>query len=125
MRWVVGGAAPMGRAASASQRAGIENFHIHDLRHTFATNALVAGIPFEMVEKQMGHRSDTMHARYAHVPDLPLIEAINRLPRVAFEVPDYRTWARSGFGRIASPSEIQQVQNKGETLVSVRSGRVA
>jgi integrase len=110
----------------ACRRARIENFHIHDLRHTFATNALVAGIDIRMAEKQMGHAGkNAMNARYAHVPDLELIEAINRLPRVAFETPDYRTWARSGFGRITSQRERQKVQNEGELLVSVRSRGVS
>ena len=83
----------------ACRRAGIEDFHIHDLRHTFGTNALVAGVPRRMQEQQMGHAAEGMYGRYAHVPDLELIEAINRLPWVMFEIPDYRTWAQSGFGR--------------------------
>ena len=109
---------------AACERAAIKNLHIHDLRHTFATNALVAGVPFEMVEKQMGHRSDSMHARYAHVPDLPLIEAINRLPRIEFENPDYRTWARSGFGRVASQPEGQRVEY-GTNASMTRSRKVS
>ena len=46
---------------------------------------------------------------------LELIAAINRLPRIAFEMPDYRTWARNGYGR------IEQTNNP----VAVQSGRVA
>jgi integrase len=99
----------------ACRRAGIEDFHIHDLRHTFGTNALVAGVPRRMQEQQMGHAAEGMYGRYAHVPDLELIEAINRLPWVMFEIPDYRTWARSGFGRI----------ERTDNPAVVRSGRVA
>jgi len=111
---------------AACERAEIKNFHIHDLRHTFATNLLVAGVDVRFAEKQMGHAGkNAMNARYAHAPDLELIAAINRLPRIAFEIPDYRTWARSGFGRITSPSEGQRVQNEGETRVSMRSRRVS
>jgi integrase len=39
----------------ACERAGIEDLHMHDLRHTFATFALVAGVPSRMIKEQMGH----------------------------------------------------------------------
>jgi integrase len=104
----------------ACERAGIENLHIHDLRHTFATNLLVAGVDVRFAEKQMGHAGkNAMNSRYAHVPDPELIAAINRLRPIAFEIPDYRTWARSGYGR------IEPLQNEGETITSVRSRRVS
>jgi integrase len=100
----------------ACERAGIENLHIHDLRHTFATNLLVVGVDVRFAEKQMGHAgNNAMNARYAHVPDLELIAAINRLPRIAFEIPDYLTWARNGYGR------VEQTDNH----AALRSGRVA
>jgi integrase len=107
----------------ACKRAGIEDFHIHDLRHTFGTNALVAGVPRRMQEQQMGHAAEGMYGRYAHVPDRELIEAINRLPRIPFEIPDYRSWAQSGYGRAASVS--QGDENRLATLRSARSGKVA
>jgi integrase len=57
-------------------RAGIEDLHIHDLRHTFATYALVAGVPSRMIKEQMGHaRAEDMHSRYVHVPRPDLIQA--------------------------------------------------
>jgi integrase len=104
----------------ACERAGIRNFHIHDLRHTFATNLLVAGVDVRFAEKQMGHAGkNAMNSRYAHVPDLELIAAINRLPRVAFEIPDFRTWARSGYGR------VEPRQNEAETVIPMRSRRIS
>jgi integrase len=39
----------------ARHRAGIKDLHIHDLRHTFATYALVAVVPSRMIKGQMGH----------------------------------------------------------------------
>jgi integrase len=104
----------------ACERAGINNFRIHDLRHTFATNLLVAGVDVRFAEKQMGHAGkNAMNSRYAHAPDLELVAAINRLPRIAFELPDYRTWARSGYGR------VEPRQNEGETITSVQSRRAS
>ena len=55
--------------------------HIHDLRHTFATYALVAVVPSRMIKGQMGHaRSEDMYSRYVHVPRPDLIQAISRIP---------------------------------------------
>ena len=110
----------------ACRRARIKNFHIHDLRHTFATNLLVAGVDVGFADKQMGHAGkNAMNARYAHVPDPELIEAINRLPRIEFESPDYRTWARSGFGKITSQPEGQRVQNGRETNTLMEGRKVS
>jgi hypothetical protein len=68
----------------------------------------------------MGHAGkNAMNSRYAHVPDPELIAAINRLPRITFEIPDYRTWARSGYGR------IEPVQNEGKTLPLMPSRRAS
>jgi integrase/recombinase XerD len=36
-------------------RAGIERFRVHDLRHSYARHALRAGIDAEMVSSQLGH----------------------------------------------------------------------
>lgn len=59
--------------------AGIEDLHWHDLRHTFATRLLQAGVPAEQVQKLLGHRSITMTLRYAHVVDGFQGEALRRL----------------------------------------------
>lgn len=48
--------------------AGItRNFHFHDLRHTFATWALVNGTPIEVLAKILGHSTTAMTEIYAHV----------------------------------------------------------
>jgi integrase len=63
----------------ACRLAGIENFRWHDLRHTFATRLLQAGIPAEQVQRLLGHRSIVMTLRYAHVVDGFQAEALRRL----------------------------------------------
>ncbi|MEQ8737308.1 MAG: tyrosine-type recombinase/integrase, partial [Hoeflea sp.] len=37
------------------KRAGLDDVRIHDLRHTYASNALASGLPIEMVGKLLGH----------------------------------------------------------------------
>jgi integrase len=51
-------------------RAGVVNFRYHDLRHTFASRLVMAGVPLAAVMEYMGHSSIAMTMRYAHLaPD--------------------------------------------------------
>ncbi|MGD0658931.1 MAG: site-specific integrase [Syntrophorhabdales bacterium] len=47
-------------------KAGITNFHFHDLRHTFATRLVQNGVDLYRVQKLLGHKSIAMTQRYAH-----------------------------------------------------------
>ena len=46
--------------------AKIQDFHFHDLRHTFATRMVQAGIDLYKVQRLLGHKSPIMTQRYAH-----------------------------------------------------------
>jgi len=47
-----------------------ERVTFHTLRHTYASWAVMAGVPLYMVGKSLGHRTLTMTARYSHLaPD--------------------------------------------------------
>ena len=50
----------------ALKKARIEDFHFHDLRHTFATRLVQAGIELYKVQRLLGHKSPIMTQRYAH-----------------------------------------------------------
>ncbi|MEQ8738657.1 MAG: tyrosine-type recombinase/integrase, partial [Hoeflea sp.] len=47
--------------------AKLGDVRIHDLRHTYASNALAAGVPIEMVGKLLGHTQIQTTMRYAHL----------------------------------------------------------
>ena len=51
----------------ACRKAGIEDFHIHDLRHTCAAWLVTAGVPLTEVRDLLGHSTITMTERYAHL----------------------------------------------------------
>ena len=50
----------------ALRKAGIDDFHFHDLRHTFATRLVQAGVDLYKVQRLLGHKSPIMTQRYAH-----------------------------------------------------------
>ncbi len=61
--------------------AAIENFHWHDLRHTFASRLIMAGVDLRTVQELMGHKTITMTLRYAHLSPAHQLDAVQRLNR--------------------------------------------
>ncbi|WP_136661670.1 site-specific integrase [Nitratireductor sp. XY-223] len=55
--------------------AGLDDVRLHDLRHSFASFAVGAGIPLAVIGGLLGHRSVQTTARYAHLADDPLKQA--------------------------------------------------
>ena len=64
---------------TALRRAGITDFHFHDLRHTFASHLVMARVDITTVSKLLGHKSLTMTLRYAHLAPNHLQNAVNML----------------------------------------------
>jgi integrase len=52
---------------SALRRAGITDFHPHDLRHTFASHYLMRGGSLKGLKEILGHKDIKMTMRYAHL----------------------------------------------------------
>jgi integrase len=52
---------------TALKKAGIQNFHFHDLRHTSASHLLMRGASLKTVQEHLGHSTITMTQRYSHL----------------------------------------------------------
>jgi len=62
-------------------RAGLGKVRIHDLRHTYASNAILAGLPLPMVGKILGHTQISTTMRYVTLPDAPVSDAADLVSR--------------------------------------------
>ncbi|MDQ7822063.1 MAG: tyrosine-type recombinase/integrase [Candidatus Eremiobacteraeota bacterium] len=51
---------------AAVRRAGIKDFHFHDLRHTFASRLIMAGADIATLKELLGHATLSMAMKYAH-----------------------------------------------------------
>ena len=67
----------------ALSKAQIEDFHFHDLRHTFATRLVQAGVDIYKVQRLLGHKSPIMTQRYAHHYPESLRDGVEILDRLA------------------------------------------
>ncbi len=74
---------PWGRI---TERAGIGNLRIHDLRHSFASGGLLVGEGLPMIGKLLGHNKVQTTARYAHLANDPVKSAANRIASRIAEV---------------------------------------
>lgn len=62
-----------------AERIGARPIRWHDLRHTFASCLVMAGVPLYTVQKLMRHKTPLMTQRYAHLSPGYLQEAIEAI----------------------------------------------
>lgn len=68
--------------ATACRKAKIHDFRFHDLRHTFASQLVMAGVDLTTVSRLLGHASLTMTLRYSHIASDHFQEAVDVLARL-------------------------------------------
>jgi integrase len=63
----------------ARARVGMEHVHLHDLRHSAASEMVNAGVDLYTVGKVLGHRDSRSTQRYAHLTADTLAAAVGRI----------------------------------------------
>ncbi|HUU03938.1 MAG TPA: site-specific integrase [Myxococcota bacterium] len=66
---------------AACRRAGIEDFHFHDLRHCFGSALAMRGVPLQAIGELLGHRTLAMTQRYSHLSPQMLMGAVEQAAR--------------------------------------------
>lgn len=64
------------------KKAGIEDFHFHDLRHTFASHLVMRGVDIKTVQELLGHKKIEMTLRYSHLAESHKAEAVRKLDTI-------------------------------------------
>jgi integrase len=64
--------------AGVCKRAGIEDLHLHDLRHVFATYFASTGVGLPLIGRLLGHSQARTTERYSHVALDPMREQVER-----------------------------------------------
>jgi len=67
----------------AAERAGLEDFNFHDLRHTCASHLAMSGAPLLDIAAILGHKTLAMVKRYAHLSPTHLRGVMERANRRA------------------------------------------
>ena len=59
--------------------AGLDGVRIHDLRHTYASHAVMSGLDLYTVGRLLGHADTGSTERYAHLADRHVRDAAGRI----------------------------------------------
>lgn len=76
--------------ADACKNAGLEPLSFHELRHTYASSLVNAGVPLAFIAEQLGHAGTRMvEAHYGHLAPSAKAEAIRKLaPKLGIHKPE-------------------------------------
>lgn len=67
---------------SVLHKAGITDFHWHDLRHTFASRCVMAGVDLRTLQQLLGHKTLQMVVRYSHLSQSHELASVEKLCNV-------------------------------------------
>ncbi|MDA1129788.1 MAG: tyrosine-type recombinase/integrase, partial [Chloroflexi bacterium] len=63
---------------NVTKQAGLQDYRLHDNRHTHASHLVSSGLSLEIVGRLLGHTNPLTTKRYAHLADDPLRAAAER-----------------------------------------------
>ena len=94
---------------SALRRAKIQDFHFHDLRHTFASLLVMAGVDLTTASRLLGHKDIKMTLRYAHLAPSHITRAVNILDEALNGTPTIQKLYNQGIFKEKERSEERRV----------------
>jgi integrase len=91
-------------------KAGLEGVTVHVLRHSFAAAAAEMGFSELTIAGLLGHSAPGVTARYAHIPDLALIAAADRVcARITAVLNGHgSSWDGTTAAECATPNTVEQ-----------------
>lgn len=114
---------------SALKRAGIRHVRFHDLRHTFNTRLMEAGVLQEIRMALMGHSSGSnIHATYTHIELPAKRKAIGQLEawvKTQYQQPGEATLAQPELNANTEKDETENASTKTERTETGPSGSQA
>ena len=72
---------------AAKEKAGIKDFHFHDLRHTFCSNLILSGSDLKDAKEMIGHANISMTDRYSHLTNAHKFFRQNQLAEYYISAP--------------------------------------
>ena len=81
--------------------ADVTDVRLHDLRHTFASHAAMRGVPMAVLARLLGHTTERVTARYAHISEKAARDATDLMGGVLTPslIPDDRRTSIASFLR--------------------------
>ena len=83
----------------ALARAGLSDLHFHDLRHTFASQWMMAGGELYSLRDILGHKTIAMTQRYAHLSPAYKRKMVDRMEQI---------WAKPAIRPAETPITVSE-----------------